>query len=75
MGCVEGQEYLIYSFRPLAGLSCINLNLVSADSRAVLCFRPLAGLSCINLPVSCNLVSLYKMFPSPRGVELHKPCA
>ena len=39
------------SFRPLAGLSCINLRgLISKGKDIRLpCFRPLAGLSCINL--------------------------
>ena len=37
-------------------------------------FRPLAGLSCINLPdnIADNYGNAIK-FPSPRGVELHKP--
>ena len=38
-------------------------------------FRPLAGLSCINLLPSL-LVHIWLvglLFPSPRGVELHKP--
>ena len=40
----------VYSFRPLAGLSCINRDEMCADEYAML-----------------------NMFPSPRGVELHKP--
>ena len=36
-------------FRPLAGLSCINLKKDAEDYEEwMLCFRPLAGLSCIN---------------------------
>ena len=37
-------------------------------------FRPLAGLSCIN-PDTVGYVTYLTMreFPSPRGVELHKP--
>ena len=64
-----------YRFRPLAGLSCIN----PSPSRTMRpgisrCFRPLAGLSCINRGTTrrerCQSGTT---FPSPRGVELHKP--
>ena len=38
------------------------------------CFRPLAGLSCINLDYMCEQGRWEEVkFPSPRGVELHKP--
>ena len=38
-------------------------------------FRPLAGLSCINLTREMREECTdYDEFPSPRGVELHKPC-
>ena len=48
----------VQSFRPLAGLSCINQKLSSATKRKSSCssFRPLAGLSCINpagLAIGC----------------------
>ena len=38
-------------------------------------FRPLAGLSCINqsFQIQSMLKILTREFPSPRGVELHKP--
>ena len=37
-------------------------------------FRPLAGLSCINLLwLLCVGATFCVRFPSPRGVELHKP--
>ena len=37
-------------------------------------FRPLAGLSCINLDYMCEQGRWEEVkFPSPRGVELHKP--
>ena len=37
-------------------------------------FRPLAGLSCINHECTDYDVYVYAQeFPSPRGVELHKP--
>ena len=36
-------------FRPLAGLSCINLKKLSEERNLLFGFRPLAGLSCINL--------------------------
>ena len=37
-------------------------------------FRPLAGLSCINLAAwSVTRRASFSAFPSPRGVELHKP--
>ena len=36
-------------------------------------FRPLAGLSCINHHIQNLKSQLTFMFPSPRGVELHKP--
>ena len=36
-------------------------------------FRPLAGLSCINLGARYEWWRNEKEFPSPRGVELHKP--
>ena len=63
------------SFRPLAGLSCINLHLKAYQNYCQeLCFRPLAGLSCINLwDVSDGYAPSSLEFPSPRGVELHKP--
>ena len=39
-------------------------------------FRPLAGLSCINLAGQyADAVARLFQFPSPRGVELHKPAA
>ena len=40
-----------YRFRPLAGLSCINLvvDAIKNQISELECFRPLAGLSCINL--------------------------
>ena len=66
----------VSSFRPLAGLSCINRVLASAPAacRAAR-FRPLAGLSCINLAISLRDIARSSVkFPSPRGVELHKPC-
>ena len=62
-------------FRPLAGLSCINLT-TSTYSSVVMSssFRPLAGLSCINRPpMRCWSCWTMPSFPSPRGVELHKP--
>ena len=37
-------------------------------------FRPLAGLSCINPVIVSYLLDHFTIaFPSPRGVELHKP--
>ena len=36
-------------------------------------FHPLVGLSCINLSHERLTSSADKVFPSPRGVELHKP--
>ena len=64
-------------FRPLAGLSCINLlSNRTYDGRTYNGFRPLAGLSCINLSLWMLLtVGELRAFPSPRGVELHKPLA
>ena len=67
---------MIWCFRPLAGLSCINP--VSCSSlKRVICltsFRPLAGLSCINLVTGVDEDDyVFLEFPSPRGVELHKP--
>ena len=38
-------------------------------------FRPLAGLSCINLIMTAPARFVEVQFPSPRGVELHKPIA
>ena len=90
------------SFRPLAGLSCINreqhirlyrrrvgaefpsprgVELHKPRSRSLslgpriraTCFRPLAGLSCINLSITREPEGYEGLFPSPRGVELHKP--
>ena len=87
-------------FRPLAGLSCINLKIfiysknyylkfpsprgvelhkpgsesLSMSRLTQLSFRPLAGLSCINLcQTLSHSVDEWNEFPSPRGVELHKP--
>ena len=64
-------------FRPLAGLSCINLAwlLPVGQIAALVGFRPLAGLSCINLGsiFAFCVAWLAVKFPSPRGVELHKP--
>ena len=52
---------------------CLHEIFTSYDTN-ICSFRPLAGLSCINLIVSLPLVVPYaKPFPSPRGVELHKP--
>ena len=61
-------------FRPLAGLSCINLGgKTRRKEKECLSFRPLAGLSCIN-PYQTFLYHADSLqFPSPRGVELHKP--
>ena len=60
-------------FRPLAGLSCINpWCLTSRYARRVHRFRPLAGLSCIN-HLTPHKITIIDKFPSPRGVELHKP--
>ena len=62
-------------FRPLAGLSCINPYEELVDllgNRGS--FRPLAGLSCINQAAKQAVAEQYGCkFPSPRGVELHKP--
>ena len=65
----------VISFRPLAGLSCINRGGTTVPPRVkFLRFRPLAGLSCINRNMYSTLyASLEFLFPSPRGVELHKP--
>ena len=62
-------------FRPLAGLSCINhINPGCLLPWNITGFRPLAGLSCINHEnLDCATRELPRMFPSPRGVELHKP--
>ena len=62
-------------FRPLAGLSCINPGKGLRGEPAMrVRFRPLAGLSCINLDYMCEQGRWEEVkFPSPRGVELHKP--
>ena len=61
-------------FRPLAGLSCINLMYLGAALAEINSgFRPLAGLSCINRLSSASYLKIATWFPSPRGVELHKP--
>ena len=61
-------------FRPLAGLSCINLGLeLAAHAAHGARFRPLAGLSCINRDTVIHVKTDSIKFPSPRGVELHKP--
>ena len=61
-------------FRPLAGLSCINPFMVSPEWPLTCSFRPLAGLSCINLGKRLEDIDRDELkFPSPRGVELHKP--
>ena len=65
-----------HRFRPLAGLSCINRTLCAwvCGSVAPISFRPLAGLSCINLARAVRPIRSRRItFPSPRGVELHKP--
>ena len=63
-----------FGFRPLAGLSCINRPLMTTRFRAFYSsFRPLAGLSCINRVRHIVGELLGVGFPSPRGVELHKP--
>ena len=46
--CVARSSCICHGFRPLAGLSCINLKKLNAIVQDVLSFRPLAGLSCIN---------------------------
>ena len=60
-------------FRPLAGLSCINhINPGCLLPWNITGFRPLAGLSCIN-HLTPHKITIIDKFPSPRGVELHKP--
>ena len=46
----------------------------SWEGRLMIGFRPLAGLSCINRIIKQDH-DIYEqdLFPSPRGVELHKP--
>ena len=73
---IPTSNQLLSGFRPLAGLSCINRTLCAwvCGSVAPISFRPLAGLSCINLARAVRPIRSRRItFPSPRGVELHKP--
>ena len=63
-----------YGFRPLAGLSCINLEDLS-EYRDILSelFPSPRGVE-LHKPSNLSRVSrMLRLFPSPRGVELHKP--
>ena len=72
--CALDIESRLASFRPLAGLSCINpYSHLAQRLSKMICFRPLAGLSCINLINAVWYKTDLLEFPSPRGVELHKP--
>ena len=70
--CLETEAFVAFrrSFRPLAGISCVQIKLGAYSDVAG--FRPLAGISCV---ADAEIIKgELRAFPSPRGDKLCRPC-
>ena len=66
--CLETEAFVAFrrSFRPLAGISCVQIKLGAYSDVAG--FRPLAGISCV---ADAEIIKgELRAFPSPRGDKL-----